>query len=461
MATVKKRKKSYLFRVYDGYDIKGKQVERTKTWHPPLGMTEKQADKEADLQAALFEDQVRTGTAANGKIRFSNFADLWFRLYAEKKLRPRTVSGYRDLLKRVNLVFGNMRLERIRPTQVLEFYAELEESEAKNATYRMAVNLENYFSRRRGQTKTAFAKKNGISLTTLDTALKGRPISRDSAEKICNGLNLSFQNTFIPTSEKKILSASTVQHYHHLLSSILGTAVRWQYIPYNPCTHTTPPKNKSPEIAYLDDEQALHLVKLLRSEEGFYRRTALLLLLTGLRRGELLGLEWQDIDWEAKTLFISRTSQYLPKNGLITGEPKTKCSKRIVYLPDQAITVLREQLLWQKRQALALGSAWQASPRIFTSPDGSPLQPDRLTKWFSKFVRKTDLPPIHIHSLRHTYATLCIAKGVPLTAVSAQLGHASVSTTANIYAHAIKSAQLVAVDAFGRLFADAIKITDK
>ena len=84
------------------------------------------------------------------------------------------------------------------------------------------------------------------------------------------------------------------------------------------------------------------------------------------------------------------------------------------------------------------------------------MHPDRLTRWFAKFIQRTDLPPVHIHSLRHTYATLCIAQGVPITAVAAQLGHANVATTATIYAHAIKSAQIAAADKIGGLFQDIV-----
>lgn len=84
------------------------------------------------------------------------------------------------------------------------------------------------------------------------------------------------------------------------------------------------------------------------------------------------------------------------------------------------------------------------------------MNPDRLTQWFGKFIRRTDLPQIHLHSLRHTYASLCIANGVPLTAVAAQLGHSNVATTATIYAHAIRSAQLAAAVKMDTLFADIL-----
>ncbi|OKZ68140.1 MAG: hypothetical protein BHV88_13565 [Clostridiales bacterium 41_12_two_minus] len=198
------------------------------------------------------------------------------------------------------------------------------------------------------------------------------------------------------------------------------------------------------------------MLKLLQSEPGMYRRAISLLLLTGLRRGELLGLEWKDIDFKNRTLTISRTSQYLPKRGVYTDEPKNKSSRRLVLISTQVVLILQEQQRWQAFQASQLGNGWDPCGRIITGEDGSPLHPDRLTRWFAKFIQRTDLPPVHIHSLRHTYATLCIAQGVPITAVAAQMGHANVATTATIYAHAIKSAQIAAADKIGGLFEDVL-----
>ncbi len=455
MATVTKRGKSYLFRVYAGYDIHGKQIEKTRTWTPPVGLTEKQADKEARHQAALFEESIRNGIDANGKVKFSDFSEMWVTQYAEKQLRPRTIARYKDILRQINLFIGHFPLEKIRPTHLLEFYSSLQNSEPKNASYQCMTDLKPYL-RSQGVSKAAFSRQQGVSVTTLDTAIHQKPISRTCAEKICNGLGVELRTAFVPTNPGKTLSPATIRHYHHLISDILGAAVRWQYIPYNPCDRISPPKAEAPDIAYLDDAQAKHLVELLREEPGYYRRAALLLLLTGMRRGELLGLEWKDVDWKSKTVCITRTSQYLPQKGVFTDSTKNKTSKRIIYISDQALDILRDQLLWQQLRANSLGDAWGGSPRIVTNKDGYPMRPDCLTHWFGKFIKRTDLPPIHIHSLRHTYATLCIANGVPLTAVAAQLGHANVATTATIYAHAIKSAQLSAADKVGGLFANIL-----
>ena len=127
MAHIKKRGDSYLIRVGDGYDLEGKQISKHMTWHPPAGMSKAKADREAKRQAALFEEQVKTGMMVDGSIKFADFAQRWFRDYAEEQLRPRTVARYRDLMVRINPAIGHMSMKSIGPVQLMEFYRTLTE----------------------------------------------------------------------------------------------------------------------------------------------------------------------------------------------------------------------------------------------------------------------------------------------------------------------------------------------
>lgn len=451
MATIQKRGRSFRLRAYAGYDVGGKQIERTTTWTPPEGMSDRQAEKEAQRQAVLFEERIRNGEACNGRIRFSDFAEQWLETYARPQLRIRTVARYEELLVRINSAIGHISLEKIRPTHLLEFYKTLSESEPINATYQCSVDLKSLL-KDRDFTKAAFSKLSSVSLTTLGNAFHNKPISKGCAEKICSCLDLPLASLFRPCNPHQALSASTVRRYHSLVCKILNDAVHWQLIPYNPCTRISPPKASTPDIAYLDDNEAKSLMKLLRSLPSHYRRAYSLELLTGLRRGELLGLEWSDINWEQKSMKIRRTSQYLPGHGVYTDATKNRSSERTVMISDQVIRILREQHQWQQLQKKSLGDTWEESDRIITMPNGHPMRPDHFSSQFKKSVKDSGLPDIHLHSLRHTYATLCIANGEALTAVAEQLGHANIATTAKIYAHAIKSAQISATNTIGDLF---------
>lgn len=454
MATINKRGNKYRIRVYMGYDVNGKQIERTKTWTAPSDWSEKRAEKEAQRQALLFEEEIRNG-ALQSSMKFSVFADYWLKMYAESNLRQKTIFDYRKLLKQINLAIGHIPLEKITPIHLLEFYKTLASTVSDDSSYFCTVDLKPKI-KSVNKTQSDFAHQSGVSLTTLASAIRGKPISKRSAELISRQLGERLELSFQPTTMNATISASTIRHYHRLISSILSDAVKWQYIPYNPCSRITPPKSTSAEISYLDDVQAKQLLTLLQHSPAIYRRAITLLLLTGLRRSELMGLEWTDIDFVNHTMTIRRTSQYLPHQGIYTDKTKNRSSQRIMVISPQVIHILREQQDWQQRESQRLGEAWCNNDRIITNEDGTAMSPNRLSNWFYKFIRSTDLPPIHLHSLRHTYATLCIANGVPLTAVAAQLGHATVATTANIYAHAIKSAQVAAADKIGQLFASSI-----
>ena len=124
----------------------------------------------------------------------------------------------------------------------------------------------------------------------------------------------------------------------------------------------------------------------------------------------------------------------------------TKTSDRTIKLPPQAFELLKKHKLWQTEERLKMGDRWEESNRVFTQYDGKPIHPDSITGWFRDFIARTDLPKISIHSLRHTNITLLIAAGVPLRTVSYRAGHAQTSTTANIYSHAIRTADEMAAD---------------
>lgn len=135
MATIKKRGQSYQFRVYYGYDSDGKQIEKTKTWKPPEGWTERKAEKEAQRLAALFEEQVRSGGLVGGNVKLSEFSDYWLKKYAEPNLKPKTVTRYKQLLVRINQSLGHLPISKIHPGNLLEFYDDLAAGTPKDVSY--------------------------------------------------------------------------------------------------------------------------------------------------------------------------------------------------------------------------------------------------------------------------------------------------------------------------------------
>ena len=256
-------------------------------------------------------------------------------------------------------------------------------------------------------------------------------------------MNISL--TFEPINADAHLSGKTLLHHHRLISSILQTAVQWQVIIANPCDRVKAPRAESAKPKFLDEVGATQLLEFLDYEDDIQFVTAIKLsLYTGFRRGELCGLEWSDIDLEKNIIHICRSSLYLPDRGIYTDETKNETSTRTIKVPLTVIATLNDYKTWQTEYRTSVGDQWIEHDRLFTSWNGLPIHPDTLTGKFKKFIKKYNLPPINIHSLRHTNATLQIAGGVNLVTVAKRLGHANAATTTKIYAHAIRSADAAA-----------------
>lgn len=449
MATIQKRKNSYLISVSCGYDMNGKQIRKTMTYTPDKGLTEKQIDKEVQRQAVLFEERCRTGTVTmDDNMRFADFAAEWMK-HKKADLRPKTYARYESMLPRINAAIGHMKLRNIQPPHLLAFYENLSEGGIRKDTkYRCTIDLDGYLKEHK-LSKSAVQREYGVAPSNLLAVTRGKNCTAGTAESIAAALGKPLREVFEPVNTDKPLSSKTILHHHRLISSILGTAVEWGVLFANPCDRTKPPRVEHKEPKYLDEVQAAKLLELLEGENTEYKTAIRLLLFTGLRRGEVLGLEWSDVDFDNAILQVCRSSLYLPEKGVFEDETKNRTSNRVIKLPQTAVNDLKLYRKYQLEMRLKVGDRWQETDRIFTTDFGAPLHPDTLSRWFSAFVKvySDELPPISLHSLRHTNATLQIASGVPITTVSKRLGHASSVTTGRIYAHAIRSADEAAAEA--------------
>lgn len=449
-ASITKRGNTFRIRVACGFDGNGKRLTRSITYTPPPTLTPKQAEKEAHRQAVIFEERCRTGQILDTNTRFCDFVEIWLHDYAEKQLRPTTLARYKALLVRILAAFGNMKISAIQPHHLNAFYDNLSESGIRaDIKYTPCREMQRVI-KEKGFTKAAFSEKAGVSIQVLNSCTAGRNVTTASAEKIAAALNADV-STLFEKQEDAGLSGKTILHYHRLISTIMTCAVQWQAIFSNPCDRVKPPKISRKEARYLDEVGAEKLIAALEGKPYKYAVMVQLLLYTGLRRGELFGLEWHDVDFFTNCLHIERSVLYIAERGVFEDTTKTETSKRVIKLPDNAVNLLKAYQQWQNEQKEEIGSEWHKTDRLFTAWNGEPMLPDTLTSWFHDFIRRKGLPDVSIHSLRHTNATLMIAGGVPIKTVSSRLGHASLTTTANIYAHAIKSADEAAADVLNNL----------
>ena len=266
------------------------------------------------------------------------------------------------------------------------------------------------------------------------------------------------------------LSERTILHHHRVISTILNTAVQWQFILNNPAERLKPPKVEKKEAKHYTEEQIQYIFELLEDEPVKYKTMIYLAVFGGMRMGELAGLEWQDFKSENQMLTIRQSSQYLPDKGVFTKSPKNESSKRIISLPKSVVSSLNQYKLWQNGEKATLKNLWIDSNRIFTSKNGEPMFPDTPSQWFHKFIKRHNesikndkkikedqkelylLPEVNFHGLRHTNATLLISQGVDITTVSKRLGHARTSTTTDIYSHSLRKSDIEAANKLDNLF---------
>lgn len=186
-------------------------------------------------------------------------------------------------------------------------------------------------------------------------------------------------------------------------------------------------------------EQAQQLLAAARGDR--LERVLLLALVTGLRRGELLGLKWADIDFTQGALQIRRTLDYVAHYGYVESEPKTKSGKRRIILPGFAVDALKQHRVHQLEQRLKVGEAWQESDYVFTGLEGGPMNPRYLNKLFDQMLERAGLQHMRFHDLRHSAATLLLSMEVNPKIVQEILGHSNISMTMDIYSHVLPSMQ--------------------
>lgn len=203
----------------------------------------------------------------------------------------------------------------------------------------------------------------------------------------------------------------------------------------------------------MDDEDAKRFYKAADEFSDIRYKTAMLiLLLTGMRRGELCGMEWSDIDFDNATITIARSLTAVRKVGLVLKDPKTESSKRVIAISDKLITVLTEYKAWYEEYREMHGDKWENSNRLFIGEYGGNIYPGTINMWMKRICQMAGLEERTVHSLRHTNITMQIAAGVPIVTVAGRAGHARTSTTTDIYSHFLKTADRSAAQKLEEIF---------
>jgi integrase len=237
------------------------------------------------------------------------------------------------------------------------------------------------------------------------------------------------------------LAPRTVNYIHVTISKALRYAVGKELIRQNVASLAEAPQPKSPEMRTLNRKQVGDLFEAARGDrlEALY----VLALATGMRRSELLGLKWEDVDLQARIVLVRRGLTISPNGGIEIDDPKRFDSKRRLEISSEVAATLKEHRKRQAEERMATASgAWRDEGFVFTTHSGGYLHPNTLyTAYFKPIRDKAGVPPIHFHDLRHTYATLALLNGIPVKVVSEVLGHKDIATTLRTYAHVLPGMQ--------------------
>ena len=243
------------------------------------------------------------------------------------------------------------------------------------------------------------------------------------------------------------LAPKTIRHHLSFISDIFSYAIKMGMITDNPCQRVFVPKNEQKEKMVYTINEVEQFFRLLKAAPMKYRTFFTLIIYSGFRRSEMLGLEWKDIDFENCIISIKRTSNYTAEKGTYTDTTKTKRSQRSLKLPSIVMRMLKDYQIEQNAEIKRLGNKWIHTDRLFVKWNGEPMNNNTPYFWLNEFCEKYNFPFYGIHSFRHLNASLLINAGIDITSVSGALGHAQTSTTLNIYSHMFQEAKAKTCDA--------------
>ena len=248
------------------------------------------------------------------------------------------------------------------------------------------------------------------------------------------------------------LSAQTVVHHHRVLREALQQAVRWKLLVRNPADAVDPPKVERREMQVLDEHQTKRLLAVVVGTRLYI--PVLLAVTTGLRRGEILALRWQDIDLDQGTLAVRRSLEQT-RGGNRFKEPKTQKARRVVALPALTTEALRKLKVEQAKARLLIGAGYADEGLVCARIHGTRLDPAETTAAFAALIKKADLPKIRFHDLRHSHATQLLRQHVHPKVVSERLGHSTIGITLDVYSHVLPGMQEEAARRIDRALRDA------
>ena len=448
---------TYRISVSGGFDTAGKRIRHRTTYKPEAGMTARQIQKAVQRAAADFERSIEQGYSLDNRQTFSEYAAYVVALKQRTGTKHRTITGYQHLMERTNQAIGHIAIQDIRAVHLNRFYQNLAESGVRDVEPRAIQKADLRAALKEKKLSMAkVAKLAGVAESTVNTAAKGSAILKEKAEQIAQAAGIPFDTLFTVEERNEPLSNTSILAYHRFIHVVLAQAEKEMLVPYNAADKATPPQKEKSEVGTFQTSELIAIRNAAAQEPIKWQMIIHLLMITGCRRGEIVGLKWDRVNWKENSIRIDTTLLYTPESGVYESTTKTG-AERTIKLPKETMDLFRQYRVWQLETRLANGDRWKDTPYVFTGECGGCMAPDTLSGYLSRFEKKYDLPHIHAHKFRHSMASVLYFSGADPVSISKRLGHAQVSTTQNIYSHLIEQADTQSAERI----ADAIFRSEK
>lgn len=450
---------SYRIRVSAGRKADGTQQKAFQTtWKPDPSRSERANAKALNEFAVKFEADCKAGLISTERRKFGEYGRYIVQLkFKHGELKNSTADRNMSLFMHLSDLDG-VFLDRITPQMLNNLYDKLLNTPTlDSARYSLRRKID-LLKIGKCKNNTEFCSKYGIAPTTLRAVVRGDNVTPKTAEKLSQALEMPVSLLFTAENNGKTLSPKTVIRIHALVSMVLSEAVRDGIIAANPAERARLPKAESSEADFLEPEELAAVLAAVDEEQPNIKLFVYLLAASGGRRGEVIGLRWRDVNFEFGQIHFEQTVLYRKNFGIYTDTPKNEKSDRFLKLPPEMMKMLadykqeweqvREQYgtAYPKKIKLPNGKGElieQETDFIFTQTKrlGFPINPDTTNGWLRMISEKNGLKPLHPHMFRHSAASTLIYAGVDVVSVAGYLGHATPTTTQNIYSHVLQEAQ--------------------
>ncbi len=434
MATITEHKlkngKSYTIQV----KANGKFI--STTIKAPENMRQAEITRYINRMAAEFEEKVRTSPKTDKQnMNFSECAEQWLNAGQGSKSQTYLVNCEK-IISDLNRFIGSKPLKTITRADCERIFVYLNNRTIETSRARLIKPIDEFLV---NQKIGVVSEECGFNRITMQMIRKGKIVQIETATALAKCLGFKMTDYFEITNEIRLYSKESKLKYRRTLNAILNYAVENEYVNRNIASSKSIKNMISGQLKekdILSYAETLQLINAIKREENIKIKTAVAILFyTGMRKSELCGLEWKDINLFEHKISINRNSIFIPRVGLITKAPKTEKSKRVIKICNYLNEILIAYKNWYIKEKERLGDYFHDTDRLMVLDNGTPINPETINHWLTDLLIKNGIRKVTPHSLRHTHITLQLRDGVSVKVIARNVGHCDASMILKVYSH--------------------------